>query len=375
MENGLVNNTGIMNTPKGKTRDGFEMQIGTNHFGHFLLTELLLPILKNSTPSRIAILSSCYHDKAMGREGKIDFEDLNFEKRKYDGWTSYAQAKLANLLHAKQLAKHSEGTNVTVASIHPDWVRTNLIKATMPTWFQDVLLKPILRAVGMLEPWEGAQSTLYVLLSPEVEKLSGSYFSQTGIYRSRSANKGGWLLNSPNPVAHDNLVAEKLYQVSLEAVGLKNRKKAKKSLVRTHRRIANMRQDEHYKLARKVLEFSDVVVIEDLNLQGMKKLWGRKVSDLGLYQFVRILENKAEENAKFGNKRVHKIGRWFPSSKMCSKCFAIKKELGLHERIFVCDCGNKMSREKNAAINIKNEGASSLGLGGVRPDSVLAPAA
>jgi NAD(P)-dependent dehydrogenase (short-subunit alcohol dehydrogenase family) len=218
---GLVNNAGIMYTPLTRTQQGFESQFGTNHLGHFLLTELLLPILKSSSPSRIAILSSCYHDKAQGREGVIDFQDYNFEQKKYDGWAAYAQSKLANLLHALHLAKVLEGSNVTVASIHPGWVRTNLIKGVMPIWMQDFFLKPFLTLGGMIEPWEGAQTTLHVLLAPEVEKLSGQFFSQTGMYRVKEAAKGGWPLKSPNPHAHDHSAAEKLYNLSRELVGLK----------------------------------------------------------------------------------------------------------------------------------------------------------
>jgi NAD(P)-dependent dehydrogenase (short-subunit alcohol dehydrogenase family) len=217
---GLVNNAGVMFTPEGKTEDGFETQFGTNHLGHFLLTELLLPTLKQSAPSRIVILSSCYHDKALGREGKINFEDLNFEKRKYDGWEAYAQSKLANLLHAKHLGKRLSASGVTAVSVHPGWVRTNLIQGFMPTWVQDILLKPFLKLAGMIEPWEGAQTTLYSLLAPEVENHNGAYFSQKGIYRTKEASKGGWPLYSPNPNAHEESTAERLDQVSRLLVGI-----------------------------------------------------------------------------------------------------------------------------------------------------------
>jgi retinol dehydrogenase-13 len=217
---GLVNNAGIMNSPMRKTEDGFELQFGTNHLGHFLLTELLLPALKAGAPSRIVNVSSCFHDKAMGREGRIDFEDLNFERRKYDGWSAYAQSKLANLLHAKQLAKDLSGAGVTAVSVHPGWVRSNLIHFSMPVFLQDILLRPLFRLAGMLEPWEGAQSSLYALLSPEVGQQGGKYFSQVGIYRTREAQRGGWPLHSPNPHAHDDGVAERLYQVSRQLVGL-----------------------------------------------------------------------------------------------------------------------------------------------------------
>ncbi len=217
---GLVNNAGVMNTPRGTTADGFELQLGTNHLGHYLLTELLLPALRQGAPSRVVNLSSCYHDQAMGREGRIDFDDLHFERRPYDGWTAYAQSKLANLLHAKHLAKRLEGSGVTAVSVHPGWVRTNLIRGTMPLWVQNTLLRPFFRWSGMIEPWEGAQTTLYALLAPEVEAHAGAYFSQLGIYREKAAQKGGWPLRSPNPHAHDDAAAERLDRVSRELVGL-----------------------------------------------------------------------------------------------------------------------------------------------------------
>jgi NAD(P)-dependent dehydrogenase (short-subunit alcohol dehydrogenase family) len=216
---GLVNNAGVMNTPQGKTADGFESQLGTNHLGHYLLTELLLPALRQGAPSRIVNVSSCFHDFANGREGRIDFDDLHFERRAYDGWAAYAQSKLANVLHAKQLAKQLVGSGVTTASLHPGWVRTNLIRHSMPVWAQNAL-SPLFRLGGMIEPWEGAQTTLHALLAPEVEGHSGAYFSQIGIYRDKAARKGGWPLRSPSPHAHDDEAAERLDRVSRKLVGL-----------------------------------------------------------------------------------------------------------------------------------------------------------
>lgn len=116
----LVNNAGVMNLPKlDRTKEGVEVQFATNHLGHFVLTSHLLDVLKASQPSRIICVSSCYHYFAMGKKGYIDFEDVSFEKRKYDGWTAYAQSKLANVLHARELAKRLEGTGVTAVSLHP----------------------------------------------------------------------------------------------------------------------------------------------------------------------------------------------------------------------------------------------------------------
>jgi NAD(P)-dependent dehydrogenase (short-subunit alcohol dehydrogenase family) len=215
---GLVNNAGVMNTPAGRTKDGFETQFGTNHLGHFLLTELLLPLLRSSAPSRVVNVSSCYHDKALGREGRIDLEDPNFERRPYDGWAAYAQSKLANLLHARDLASRLEGTGVLAVSVHPGWVRSKLIAPTMPLWFQDVVLRPFGRWMGMLEPVDGMQSTLFALLSPEAAKHPGGYFSQIGWYRHRSLNRGGWPMRSPNPNAHDLRMPEQLRELSARLV-------------------------------------------------------------------------------------------------------------------------------------------------------------
>lgn len=217
---GLVNNAGVMNTPLGRTKDGFEMQLGTNHLGHFLLTELLVDMLKSSAPSRVVVVSSSYHEAAMGRPAAIRFDDLNYERRRYDGWEAYAQSKLANVLHARELARRLSGTGVTCVSVHPGWVRTRLIRNTMPVWVQNLVLRPLLRMGGMVEPWQGAQTTLHALLAPEVANHAGEYFSQTGLYQDRQARRGGWPLRSPNPLARDDETARRLWEASASLVGI-----------------------------------------------------------------------------------------------------------------------------------------------------------
>nr|CAI5845776.1 unnamed protein product [Callosobruchus analis] len=99
----LINNAGVMNTPHLKTKEGFEMQLGVNHMGHFLLTNLLLDVLKTSAPSRIINVSSTAH-----RRGKINKNDLNSDST-YNAFDAYAQSKLANILFTKELAKKLEG--------------------------------------------------------------------------------------------------------------------------------------------------------------------------------------------------------------------------------------------------------------------------
>jgi len=148
-----------------------------------------------------------------------------------------------------------------------------------------------------------------------------------------------------------------------------NREKARKNLARVHKKVSNRRLDYHFKLARNLVLFYDFIFLETLNLKGMKKLWGRKVSDLAFGNFVRILHN---QSAKTGCV-VHHISPWFPSSKMCSNCGHIYQDLSLSEREWTCPiCGTVHHRDFNSSINIEREGTSSLELGDVRRG--LAPA-
>ena len=116
----LVNNAGVMACPYAKTADGFEMQFGVNHLGHFLLTNLLLDRLKEAPAARIVNVSSSAH-----RRGKINFDDLN-STQSYQQWLAYGQSKLANILFTRSLAKRLEGTNVIANSLHPGVIRTEL---------------------------------------------------------------------------------------------------------------------------------------------------------------------------------------------------------------------------------------------------------
>ena len=138
------------------------------------------------------------------------------------------------------------------------------------------------------------------------------------------------------------------------------------ALSRAHRDVANLREDGHKKTASKLIKDFDYIFIEDLNLVGMKALWGRKVSDLGFANQVRILESMAASRGVV----VHKIDRWFPSSKLCATedCGFINESLTLNDREWICPvCGTHHDRDRNAARNIKREGTSSLGLVDVRP--------
>ena len=137
----------------------------------------------------------------------------------------------------------------------------------------------------------------------------------------------------------------------------KNRERARLDLARKHRKIANQREDFHWKLAHLLTNLYDEIRLEDLNLKGMKALWGRKVSDLGFADFIAKLKYIA---AKKGV-QVKCIDKWYPSSKTCSACGAINEALNLRDRTWQCaDCGATHDRDRNAAINIYRVGASTL---------------
>ena len=220
---GLVNNAGLV-TNEGRTQDGFEIQFGTNHLGHFLLTELLLDVLKASAPSRIVCLSSVVHAGRGERPVSIDFDDLHYEKRSYSAMGAYAQSKLANVLHAKELACRLDGTGVTAYSVHPGWIRSNFGQEVMPEIARGVMnlvLRPFSGLLGVMGPYDGAQTTLHCLLDDDAPRHNGAYFSQNSIlYPKREHRSGGWPMASPNPNAHDADLARRLYDVSLDMVGI-----------------------------------------------------------------------------------------------------------------------------------------------------------
>ena len=135
----------------------------------------------------------------------------------------------------------------------------------------------------------------------------------------------------------------------------KNREWARLDLTRKHRKIERQRADFHWKLAHELTDLYDEIRLEDLNLQGMKALWGRKVSDLGFADFVKKLVYIASQKGV----KITFIDKWYPSSKTCSACGTVNEALNLRDRIWKCaDCGTTHDRDRNAAINIFRVGAS-----------------
>lgn len=169
----LINNAGIMACPKSLTEDGFEMQIGVNHMGHFLLTNLLLDMIVKSAPSRIVNVSSVAH-----KYGKINKDDLNSEKS-YNPITAYSQSKLANVLFTRELARKLQDTGVSVYSLHPGVINTELgrhLGDSLCVALSAKITKPISWVLNKT-PKAGAQTTITVAVDPDLEHVTGEYFS------------------------------------------------------------------------------------------------------------------------------------------------------------------------------------------------------
>lgn len=156
-----------MACPKLLTKDGFELQFGVNHLGHFLLTNLLLDLIKKSSPSRVVTVSSSIY-----RLGIIQKDDLQSEKS-YHRWEAYSQSKLANILFTRELARRLTGTGVTANSLHPGAVSTELLRH----------ISPILACFFAPLKWilfrtarNGAQTQIRLALDPDLNGVSGKYF-------------------------------------------------------------------------------------------------------------------------------------------------------------------------------------------------------
>uniref|UniRef100_A0ACD5XMZ2 Uncharacterized protein n=1 Tax=Avena sativa TaxID=4498 RepID=A0ACD5XMZ2_AVESA len=201
----LVNNAGVMATPFSLSEDGIEMQFATNHVGHFLLTHLLLETMQktareSNVEGRIVNVSSAAH-KFTYQEG-IRFDKIN-DETEYGSIGAYGQSKLANILHANELARRfkEEGVNITANSLHPGGIITNLLR-------HHSIIDVLHRTLGKLvlkNANQGAATTCYVALHPDVKGMSGKYFNDSNVYE-------------PSEKARDAELAKKLWDLSIELV-------------------------------------------------------------------------------------------------------------------------------------------------------------
>ena len=147
---------------------------------------------------------------------------------------------------------------------------------------------------------------------------------------------------------------------SRKVKGSNNQERERKNVARIHKKTANQRTDHHWKLAIELCQKFDILFFEDLNLEGMKRLWGKQVSDLAFGEFIQKLKWQAKKRIR----AVLKIGRWTPTTKCCSVCDYHHKDLTLADRNWRCpSCDTHLDRDQNAAMNILKEGVASFGLG------------
>ena len=205
----LINNAGVMAAPRRFTEDGFELHLGTNHLGHFALTNQLLPHMEGRDDARVVTLSSNAHKTVR----HIAFDNLNGE-RHYFRWNAYGQSKLANLLFALELDRRLRARGSTVKSLaaHPGYAATNLQSAAAP--LVDRLAMKVANAVVAQDDEMGALPVLYAATEPGLE--GGTYVGPDGI----GEHRGRPTIVRPNRVARDEKSARRLWEVSAEVTGV-----------------------------------------------------------------------------------------------------------------------------------------------------------
>lgn len=194
----LVNNAGMYFYDRQKTAEGLEMTFAVNHLGHFLLTNLLLDLLKAGAPSRVVTVSSGAHTM-----GRLDLDDLQNAKGRFRGFSVYSESKLCNVLFTYELARQLAGTGVTANCLHPGFVRTNFGRnngklSTVVSY----LVSPF-----ALNVQAGAQTSIYLATAPEVAEVSGQYFVKSQPARSSA-------------VSYDTALQRGLWAKSLVLAGL-----------------------------------------------------------------------------------------------------------------------------------------------------------
>lgn len=192
----LLNNAGAIFGERKESVDGLEMTFATNHMGYFLLTELLLDMLKASAPSRIINVASDAH-----RVGKLTFDDLQ-RTSSYSSFRAYGESKLMNVMHGYVLARRLEGTGVTANSLHPGFVRTNFGRRSLG-WIGRLFM-PVVQLAAINEA-KGAETMIYLAASPDVAGVSGRYFDKKKAVKSSDES-------------YDEAAQQRLWEISEAAV-------------------------------------------------------------------------------------------------------------------------------------------------------------
>ncbi|HET6347848.1 MAG TPA: SDR family oxidoreductase [Candidatus Krumholzibacteria bacterium] len=194
----LMNNAAVMTSTRRTTRDGFEMQFFVNHLAYFLLTGLLLHVMRAGAPARIINVASTAHSR-----GQIEFDDLQMTSR-YNGYQQYANTKLMNIMFTYALAARLEGTSVTCNCLHPGVIRTGLMRGVSP------VIHILWQSTGKFfkQPSDGAETPVYLATSPEVATVSGKYFRHCRPYGT-------------NQISYDAAAQQRLWEASERLVDLR----------------------------------------------------------------------------------------------------------------------------------------------------------
>ena len=196
----LINNAGAVFWSRQETVDGLEMTLALNHLAPFLLTNLLLPTILESTPARIITVSSTAH-----RGATIPFDDLQQRNHAYRAFRAYGESKLANILFTYELARRQAGKQITANTLHPGFVASNFGKGNGLMSVIFTLISPF-----AISPEHGAQTSIYLASSPDVDTISGQYFIKEKPARSSNAS-------------YSVAAAERLWTVSEQLTGIASR--------------------------------------------------------------------------------------------------------------------------------------------------------
>ncbi|MCG8589464.1 MAG: oxidoreductase [Proteobacteria bacterium] len=206
----LVNNAGVMACPEAKTQDGFELQFGTNHLGHFTLTGLLAPALLRGAPARIVSVSSRGH-----QQSPVRFDDLAFEKEPYEKWVAYGQSKTANVLFAVELERRLGERGVHANAIHPGVIATDLSRHMQQEDFEHIR-KRAGGAMKLKSVESGAATQVYAATAPELDGRGGRYLEDCHV---AEVNDDPEAREGVRSYAVDPELAKRLWAVSEELVG------------------------------------------------------------------------------------------------------------------------------------------------------------
>ena len=209
----LVNNAGVMACPFSKTDEGLELQFGANHVGHFLMTCLIAPALLRGAPARIVNLSSLGHTRA-----PVDFDDIQFERRPYEKWEAYGQAKTANVLFTVELERRLGDRGVHAYAVHPGVIPTDLARHLEQQDFEEMAARVRSRKKRskLKSIPEGAATSVYAATAPELEGRGGLYLEDCHVAAVDDDELAGQGVRS---YAVDPENARRLWAVSEEIVG------------------------------------------------------------------------------------------------------------------------------------------------------------